>query len=273
MKHLFKTILGSFCASDLLWPVLRPCLSLARVVASQRGLALQHHARQKLGIPAIIQAGPFKGMIYPESAAHGSALMAKLLGTYENEIAAAITTLLSPQTRLVVDVGAAEGYYAVGFALRCPQAMIHAYDTAEEARRLCQQMAEANGVIDRVKVHSLCGTQDLMALPDQSGTVIIIDCEGGEVGLVTPEVAGHLKRAHFVVECHDHLVPGAFETVRTALQSTHHLEVVSSIPDSQKAHVYRSPLVADDEPDEVLSHVFGEGRSVIMRWIIASPAS
>ncbi len=271
MKSLVKSLLRRACGNAVLWPVLRPCIAAAKILASLRAEVLIQRAWTALSTPARVQAGPFAGMIYPESSAHGSAMISKLLGTYEAEIASHVSALLGNKTKCVVDVGAAEGYYAVGFAMRCPEAQVFAYDTASEARRLCGQLAAANEVSTRVHLRSLCSKSDLLALSDNEGTVVIVDCEGGEVGLIDAEVAAHLSRAHFLIECHDHLVPGAFDRMSDALKATHSLEVVSSIPDSQKALEYRSPLVPTNEPIEVLGHVFGEGRAVIMKWIIATP--
>ena len=58
--------------------------------------------------------GPFKGMKYISESV-GSCHMPKILGIYENEIYPILLNFLS-NSDLFVDIGAAEGYYAVGCA-------------------------------------------------------------------------------------------------------------------------------------------------------------
>src|ERR1700722_7380135 len=64
---------------------------------------------------STVMAGPFAGMGYIESSV-GSAHIPKLLGIYEGEIAPCIEQICRSRPELVVDLGAAEGYYAVGAA-------------------------------------------------------------------------------------------------------------------------------------------------------------
>jgi methylase of polypeptide subunit release factors len=52
----------------------------------------------------------------------------------------------------VIDIGAAEGYYAIGFARRLPAARVIASDLDPVARLLCWLLARRNGVGDRVSV-------------------------------------------------------------------------------------------------------------------------
>ena len=48
--------------------------------------------------------------------------------------------------------GCAEGYYAVGMARLAPEITVYAYDIEERARIACADLAQRNGVADRVIV-------------------------------------------------------------------------------------------------------------------------
>lgn len=89
----------------------------------------------------IIRAGPFVGTQYP-GAAVGDNLIPKLLGTYELELHEHIERMLDRQPHRVVNVGCAEGYYAIGFARRLPQAEIIASDVSPSATQACTEMAQ-----------------------------------------------------------------------------------------------------------------------------------
>lgn len=62
-----------------------------------------------------IGLGPFAGMKYINKA-HGSSLTPKIIGTYERELHPFIYEIADKQYDCIVDVGSAEGYYAVGLA-------------------------------------------------------------------------------------------------------------------------------------------------------------
>src|SRR5262245_41340678 len=67
-----------------------------------------------------VQRGPFAGMVYPDHAAVGSTLYPKLLGSYERELHQTVDDIVRLGYDTVVDIGAAEGYYAVGLAMKMP---------------------------------------------------------------------------------------------------------------------------------------------------------
>ena len=58
----------------------------------------------------------------------------KLLGVYERELNPYIEQACALNFPLIVDVGAAEGYYAVGMALRNPSARVIAFEMDARAR-------------------------------------------------------------------------------------------------------------------------------------------
>ena len=72
---------------------------------------------------------------------HGSAYIPKLLGIYERELAPYIERAVAWQPRLVVELGAAEGYYAVGMARRLPRAHVVAFEMVAENRDWVREMA------------------------------------------------------------------------------------------------------------------------------------
>ena len=105
---------------------------------------------------STVLSGPFKGMEYPVRTVEGSR-SARLLGAYEASLAPVIEEIVTKAYPLVIDVGSAEGYYAVGLARRLPKARVLARDANPKAQALCAVLAEANGVADRVEIGGLIG--------------------------------------------------------------------------------------------------------------------
>jgi hypothetical protein len=115
--------------------------ALMRWLAKWRSQALAQTFVGRHG--AQIRSGLFAGMSYLPDASEGS-LMARLLGTYEAELRPHIEALVAEGLDCVIDIGCAEGYYAVGLAYRFPNLEVFAFDIDETARTACAA-ASPNG--------------------------------------------------------------------------------------------------------------------------------
>jgi hypothetical protein len=134
----------------------------------------------------LVRAGPFRGMRYVKKAI-GSHLAPKLLGTYERELNVCIEEVVGLSFQTIVNIGAAEGYYAVGLALRMPQAQIIAYEMSPVGRALVEQLMELNGIRNTVTVRGKCTVKELSEVLAESGpTLVMCDTEGYEAFLLDP---------------------------------------------------------------------------------------
>jgi len=94
--------------------------------------------------------GPFPGLLYPEAVSVGSEWLPKILGTYESELHHTIEALCARGYTTIINIGAGEGYYAVGLARRIHQSKVFAFETDPLGQELCRKMAEMNQVGGRV---------------------------------------------------------------------------------------------------------------------------
>jgi SAM-dependent methyltransferase len=168
-----------------------------------------------------VLAGPFQGMAYPIRAAEG-ARAARLLGAYEASLEPVIDQIIARAPPVILDIGCAEGYYAVGLARRLPNARIIARDTSEQAQTLCRALAQANNVENRVEVGGLWTHADF-ALCETTKTTVICDIEGAEAELLDPAAAPGLIHADILVEVHEGMRPGLLATLTTRFQPTHRI--------------------------------------------------
>ena len=150
-----------------------------------------------------VLSGPFKGLKYVPEAV-GSAFLPKLVGSYERELHGVVGEIVRNGCKTVIDIGSAEGYYAVGMARLLPDAQIYAFDIDAEGQRLCNAMARLNDVSARVAVEAECDAARLNALIQDSPapTLVICDCEGCEYDLLKIEAVPQLRRAFLLVELH-----------------------------------------------------------------------
>ena len=174
----------------------------------------------------VVLAGPFAGMQYVAEAA-GSSLLPKLLGSYEAELHQTVTAIINSGYGRIIDVGCAEGYYAVGLALKVPEARVFAFDIDPRARRLCEQMAGENGVSERVLVRDECNCERLDALLDDR-SLVICDCEGFELELLDPDRVPNLRVSDVLVELHDFIDRSISPTIISRFSETHDISLVSS---------------------------------------------
>jgi hypothetical protein len=110
----------------------------------------------------VVASGPFAGMKIPDQISWGDGDIApKVLGTFEQELHETLLQFKSRAYNAVVNVGCAEGYYAIGLAMLNERWCIYAFDTEATARKVCQAAAELNAVDDRVTIRGFCSTKDL----------------------------------------------------------------------------------------------------------------
>lgn len=180
-----------------------------------------------------VQAGPFQGLSYPPSVATPArlishALLPKLLGSYEEELHPAVSELRRHTYSRVINIGCAEGYYAIGLA-RLLRAPIYAFDNDAEARRLFGLMVHENGVAGRITLGTECTPEHLQALTPERA-LVISDCEGCERFLFAESVVPHLRRSDLIIELHDCVDPAISRTVPARFAATHHVEIIQRAP-------------------------------------------
>src|SRR5260221_10622774 len=174
-----------------------------------------------------VMSGPFAGMIYITRSA-GSSLLPKLIGSYECELHNVIDRIIKTSYDTVVDVGSAEGYYAVGLAIYLPgHPRVYAFDVDPEARRMCRELAENNGVSDRVVIEDFCDATRLQRSIGKR-SLVVCDCEGFEIELLDQAQAPALRTTDILVELHEFLRPGATSTLIERFKVTHDIQLIDT---------------------------------------------
>ncbi|HET8535655.1 MAG TPA: hypothetical protein VFL73_00625 [Solirubrobacteraceae bacterium] len=210
--------------------------------------------------------GPFAGLQLDEQMVGVSGdLVAKLLGTYERELRPAFAEWIRAAPRHVVDVGSAEGYYAVGLAHAIPGATVLAFDIDPAARERCQALAARNGVADRVDVREECTPEVLGELPAQ-GVVLLSDCEGCEQALLDPARQPLLRGWPIIVELHDFIDPSISSRLRERFEDSHEIELITEHSVDER----EVPELAHLNPDE-RDLLLSENRPTTMSWFCMRP--
>jgi hypothetical protein len=189
-----------------------------------------------------VSGGPFAGLQYPDTSPHS--LVPKLLGIYERELHAAVETAIRAQPDTIVDVGAADGYYAIGLARRCPGARSIVFEADDDQRALLGRVAAANGA--RAEIRGAATPAALRAVATggetagggaadrlgetAGGALLVMDCEGCERALLEPREIAWLGEATIIVELHDVFDPGVSDAVLARFAGTHDVEIIPTGP-------------------------------------------
>ncbi len=278
MKSLLKKLISKAVQNNHIWAILNVAFIKVAIHASfQRKLITKNkYNKQSLTIIESLSQdlsvlhGPFKGMLYPEFKAVGGAIAPKVLGSYERELHQVMEEICLNDYSEIVDVGCAEGYYAVGLAMRLPNAKVFAFDTDADAIRLCKQMAQLNKVAERIIIGSFCDAKVLQSIPYTKRALIISDCEGYEKQLFTKETVPFLAKHDLLIEVHDFLDIEISSLIRQRFAGTHSIKAIQSIDDITKAHTYKYEELREYSLD-VRRRFFAENRPHIMEWLYMTP--
>jgi hypothetical protein len=214
----------------------------------------------------VVRNGPFAGMRYPSKRATGSAFYPKVLGSYESELHPVLADVLATPYHSIVDIGCAEGYYAVGLKMRMAETMVYAYDIDPRSRFLCEEMARVNGV--SVQIGEACDQYTLLSADLGHKSLVLMDCEGYETELIQPALVKALCRHDFLIESHDHIRIDTTKMLLNAFRDTHDCELIQSTDDIAKAYEYDFAELVDFTLEE-RKVVLEEYRPTQMRWLFA----
>jgi SAM-dependent methyltransferase len=170
-----------------------------------------------------VLSGPFAGMLYLDATVWGS-IVPKWLGSYEWELAGVVEQIIARRYPVIVDVGCAEGYYAVGIAKRIDSARVFAFDMDPVSRSQTRGLASLAGVDRRVLSGSFCRHRDLESI--RSGAIgpmlLVCDIEGSEFEFLDPVQCAVFEACDMLVEIHSVSgIPNAVEEIADRFRSTH----------------------------------------------------
>lgn len=190
-----------------------------RLLAKYRSTLLQNTLVQLHG--TRVQAGPFAGMDFIERSAEGCHIP-KLLGCYEEELHPFLSELPVAGYETVLNIGCAEGYYAVGIRRLLPSTPVLAFDIDPNARAACKSLAEKNQV--SLEIGGEFSIEDFARYP---GKVLVwCDIEGAEADLLDPVKAPALAGMDLVVELHPISSGHTAQVIPQRFAATHDIQVL-----------------------------------------------
>lgn len=209
--------------------------------------------------------GALQGLKYPSLDITEATLVPKIVGSYEYQLQPWLNTIIAANYSDILDVGSAEGYYAVGLAKLMPSTTVHCYDINVKDIEFSKQMAKVNGVTN-LTWNTFCDTDTLLNFPYRGKTLVICDCEGYELELFTEKVIDKCKDVDFLIELHDVVNPIISGKLLTAFQQTHHFSLVNNQHVDYGVLNGLQHLTDKEKSFALFEHRGGLYKNVFMEW-------
>jgi hypothetical protein len=261
-EKVAETVIRLLSRSDV--PAQQSLTQALRLIARWRSQMIDQAMVRRDG--CHVREGPFKGMQYVDQQLDGC-LIARLLGCYESELHPHIERLISYRPDTVIDIGCAEGYYAVGLARRMPWCQVYAFDIDPRGQALCSQLATANGVKERVTIAGEFRGADFASFAGRK-VLVFCDIEGAECALLDPVSFPALRSFFIVVECHDGENEKISDELERRFASSHDIVRLERQLRAVELPAWFRQL---SELDQLLS--VWEWRSGPTPWLVMSPRS
>lgn len=215
--------------------------------------------------------GFFKGMKLPYSMSWGAPDQASMLvGLYEKEVLDVISSAPDHCTKLI-DLGAADGYYAIGTTLKGKFKKAICYEMSEQRRDIIKQNAVLNGVSKKIDIRGQANADFLNEFKDEelSKCFFLIDIEGDEFALLSKANLLRLSKSHILVEIHDHRTKDGNSKLDILIKDASEIFNINHIYNG-----YRDPYaiqILEDYSHDDAWLIVSEGRKRNGHWINLSP--
>ncbi len=210
--------------------------------------------------------GVFQGLQYYSLDITESALVPKIIGSYEYQLQPWFRTIVKTKYTDIIDVGSAEGYYAVGLAMKMPRTTVHCYDINEKDLEFSKLMAKKNNV-SNLTWNNFCDGKTLINFPYRGKTLVICDCEGYELELFTKSVIDKCKHVDFLIEMHDVRNPVISSELLSRFQYTHNFSIVNNRDVDYSSLNGLQKLSGKEREFALCEHRGGIYRNIFMEWV------
>lgn len=222
-------------------------------------------------LKGTVAYGPFRGLRLEPPTYWGIGDRASmLLGLYEREVLESLVSI-SRGKRVFVDVGAAEGYYAVGALAANLFEKAYCFEMTAEGRAAILRHAALNNVSDRLVIKGRADLDFYKEIPDAdlNDAAFLVDIEGAEFALLNAKTFDRLALSPVLIELHDWTIPNGSELLlrlKNDASQTHDLcEIAARSRDLSQF----PELDSFHDTDRWL--ICSEGRPRAMKWLLLNP--
>jgi len=220
-----------------------------------------------------IKYGQFKGLkLQKKTWWGGSDLGSMCLGLYEKEILNLLSSEIFLERNIFIDIGAADGYYAIG--------MLHAnladsaicYELTQEGRNTIEENWKNNESPGNLEIYGDIFQDFHRGLDgvDLSKAITLIDIEGAEFDFLTKENLSMLSKSFIIIEIHN-WVDSFMEKYTELLNNASDFFEIEMIEREERPTVHLSEVRSLTDDNRLL--LTSEARPCLMRFLLLKPLS
>ena len=228
--------------------------------------------RLSRSIGDTVKYGSFKGLsLVDRPGWSANDRISMLVGAYELRVLEILLEATSNRT-CFIDIGAADGYFAVGMATQSNITVVHAFEIDDRARILIKQNSMHNNVLGKVNIHGeACANEisEIVAIQN-ANSVILIDIEGAEFQLLKNQcLLKNICNEILIIELHDFLFEDGAAR-KQALFDDFSVYFDCFIFDSGPRDVSKIEELKR-LPEDIAWLILSEGRLKSMNWVVCLP--
>ncbi|MDA8607051.1 hypothetical protein N9L56_00140 [Gammaproteobacteria bacterium] len=221
---------------------------------------------------STIQFGPFKDMILSDGDWWGKIDRPSMIyGFYEKEVLESLTSSAN-EFKLLIDIGAADGYYAIGALMSNKFQKSICYEISKDGQKQIKKNAELNDVHDRIEIRGEArkGFYNEFSDEELASSLILMDIEGGEFDLFS-ERQDFLKvsKATLIIESHALHFKDGEDRQKNLLHLAEEFFDITEFKTSSRDLSTIPSLKKFSDSDRWL--ICSEGRGELMSWFRLDP--
>jgi hypothetical protein len=243
--------------------------STARDIIVRKRINISDKIAEKLNW--TVAYGPFKGLKMSEKTWWSRPSRAAMfLGIYEQEVLQSLMDT-PDDCDTFIDIGAADGYYAVGSLVCGKFSSVYCFEMSDRGRQAILNNAAMNGKQNHIKIFGKADSNIDQYLPEGKleKSVILVDIEGAEFDLLTPVLFEKMKDSIIIVEIHEWRVPDGkarLDELKKASLKTHQMSELTTTSRDLSGF---PELEMMSDTDRWL--ICSEGRGRLMKWFRFDP--
>ncbi len=237
--------------------------------ADARRLTLSNQLDKDLN--GIVKYGPFKGLKLGDiSSWSGADRASMLLGLYEQELLQSLSQL-SKNFKTFINIGAADGYYAIGVLVARLFEKSICYEMSDLGQQVINKNACLNGVSDQIVVRgvAISDFHEEISDLDASDSVLLVDIEGAEFDLFNEGIPKKFRQSVIFVELHERFVSDGLKKLERLRNSVCGSFQISTFTTTSRDLSQFAELEALGDTDRWL--LCSEGRPYRMNWLRLDP--
>lgn len=197
-----------------------------------------------------------------------------LIGTWEVELFPVLKEILEKKFSTIFVVGAAEGYYAVGFSRHFPDTNIFAFEKLCEYREKLERLKILNDS-KNILIEGNCDPKILKNHLQLGGDnpFLFCDIEGGEIELLKLKSIPDLAKAELLVEVHEMYVENCQQRLLDEFKDTHKYTIIFGKERRLDDLPFSCGVLSYFASKETVINLMNEGRPYPMNWIWFQPVS